>query len=670
MGFARSSFVGSDRLPLLLIHGVNGAADDWLTVATALSSHRRVLAVDLRAHGGSEPGAGYRAQDYAADAMAVLDAHDVAEAHVAGTSFGGAVALALTGAHPARVRTLATVGTAGSGDPDLVRMIEERVSALGVRGFFEWALTAYSYGPDADPATIAEAVERAARNDADTVLAILREAFGADVLPIAANVRRPALVATGENDLTCPPQAVQPLADALGVPLTVVPGVGHLAHAEHRGGIDALLENHARAHEATALPVVPARTVAELVELNALTSDDKGVQRLCWSDTWARARDWLTTRLDAIPGVEIERDAAGNLWATLHGGNGRGGESVVIGSHLDSVPDGGWLDGCYGVLAGLEVLRACAAAGPLPVTVRLVDWADEEGARFGRSLYGSAAAAGALDVAAMRRLRDAQGVEAATVLARYGVQMDALGATLEQLCGMEAYLELHIEQGPVLEEAGLPLAAVTGTLGVERHRLRVTGQSAHAGATPLAQRRDPMAAAARLVLTARELALACAGLATCGSIGAFPGVATAVPREVELTLDLRHSDAAGLEELLVRSHHAAALIAEDEGVEIAWEPLWSITPTRFDAELTALATTTVGTLSGVPYAMASGPLHDAVEVSRAGVPTTMVFTQSLAGLSHTIEEDTRADHLELGVRALADLAHQVIQRVANRGVAS
>src|SRR6188508_2601493 len=225
----------------------------------------------------------------------------------------------------------------------------------------------------------------------------------------------------------------------------------------------------------------PGRVVADLRELRSLTGDDDGAQRVAWTDTWKTANDWLRDELAAIDGVSVESDAAGNLWATAPGDSER---FLIIGGHLDSVPDGGWLDGVLNVLAGLEVLRAQAPESR-PLTLKLVSWADEEGARFGRSLLGSSATAGTLDPDAVRGLTDRDGTTLPDALAAQGVDLDRMGESHARLEGAVAYLELHIEQGPVLEQLGLPLGAVLGTFGVQRHRVTFTGAHAHAGASPM-----------------------------------------------------------------------------------------------------------------------------------------------------------------------------------------
>ena len=219
------------------------------------------------------------------------------------------------------------------------------------------------------------------------------------------------------------------------------------------------------------------------------------------------------------------------------------------------MPNGGWLDGCLNVVAGVEVLRRIAEEGTPPVTVRLVDWADEEGARFGRSLFGSSAAGG-LDGRpgrAARSCTDRDGVALPDALREHGVDLDRALDARSQLENAAAYLELHIEQGPVLESLDLPLGVVLGTFGVERHRITWRGQAAHAGSTPMDKRRDALAGAAKLALEIREIAAARRrrrGAARCGGVVCKPGIVTSVVETAEQLLDQRHLDAAKLAAML------------------------------------------------------------------------------------------------------------------------
>jgi N-carbamoyl-L-amino-acid hydrolase len=406
----------------------------------------------------------------------------------------------------------------------------------------------------------------------------------------------------------------------------------------------------------------PSRTLAELKELQALTGDEDGAQRVAWTPTWEAARDWLRAGA-AGTGAEEEVDEAGNQWFTLRGASER---ALVLGGHLDSVPNGGWLDGCLNVVAALEVLRRTAAEGTPPLTVRLVSWADEEGARFGRSLFGSSAAAGSMaDQDELRARRDGDGVALPDALREHGVDLDRALEARRQLDGAAAYLELHIEQGPVLESLDLPLGVVLGTFGVERHLVTWRGQAAHAGSTPMDRRRDALAGAARLALELRPIAAEVGGGAVCTSGGVVcrPGIVTSVVETAEQLLDQRHLDAGELARLLSLAQAASERFAAEEDLEVAWERIWSIEPIPFDTELIELADGAVREVCGASHRLPSGPLHDAAEVARAGVPTVMLFVQSLRGLSHTRLEDTKEEHLELSVRALDRLAAKTMERL-------
>ncbi len=406
--------------------------------------------------------------------------------------------------------------------------------------------------------------------------------------------------------------------------------------------------------------VDPEAVLADLRDLARLTGDERGAQRLAWTDRWEEARSWFRARASDLPVTE-QLDAAGNQWLTLPGGGPR---SLVIGSHLDSVPDGGRLDGALGVVAGLAVLRRIAAQGTPPCAVRLVSWADEEGARFGASLFGSSAASGTLDVDAARAWRDAEGRPVAEVVAQHGVTLERMPDAKAGLEQVAAYLELHIEQGPVLEERHLALGVVEGTFGVERRLLRFRGQSAHAGSTPMHRRRDPLLAAARTALRVRELAIAEGGVGTTGRVVTSPGIVTAIAGEVQMTLDLRHLDAGALARLLNAAESAAAAAATEEHCSVEVEPVWRIEPIHFDPTLRGFADEAVTAVQGQTFRLPSGPLHDAAEMARAGIPTAMLFCQSLRGLSHTREEDTRPEHLALAVRALDTLASRALAWIA------
>jgi len=409
----------------------------------------------------------------------------------------------------------------------------------------------------------------------------------------------------------------------------------------------------------------PDRTVSELRELQELTGDENGAQRVAWTEAWEQSRQWLRGKLAGLPVDEVV-DEAGNQWFTLRGGSDR---ELLIGGHIDSVPNGGWLDGCLNVMGGAEVLRRLAEQGTPAVTVRLVNWADEEGARFGRSLFGSSAAAGSMhDQDELRKLTDRDGVPLPEALAEHGVDLDRATEAGSQLANAAAYLELHIEQGPVLEGLDLPLGAVLGTFGVERHRITWTGQAAHAGSTPMDRRRDALAGAAKLELELRDIAARVGDGAVCtsGGVVCSPGIVTSVVETAEQLLDQRHLDADQLAELLLQAEAVSRRFAAEENIDVAWERIWSIEPILFHPELVDMCDSAIEDVAGASHRLPSGPLHDAAEVSRAGIPTVMLFVQSLRGLSHTKLEDTKPEHLELAVEALDRLTDDAIAWVAAR----
>lgn len=406
------------------------------------------------------------------------------------------------------------------------------------------------------------------------------------------------------------------------------------------------------------------RTIDELKELRALTGDENGAQRVAFTPTWARAREWLRSKLDQTR-AEIHNDAAGNFWATL---KGESPKALLIGGHIDSVPNGGWLDGCLNTLAAVEILRRIDSEynGRPPVTIRLVDWADEEGARFGKSLFGSSACSGKIDMEETRALKDKDGVGLAEALKEYGIEFEKVKDSRKELAHAAAYLELHIEQGPVLLDLDLPLGTVLGTFGVERHAITFRGQAAHSGSTPMNRRRDAFLAAARMSPEIYEIAKRSGqGVCTIGSCATKPGIVTSVVEECRITLDQRHLDPADLARMLNEAKSASEKFAEEGNVNVAWDRIWNIEPILFNDRLIEFCDEAIREVGVTPHRLPSGPLHDAAEVARAGVPTIMMFVQSLHGISHNKIEDTKEEHLQLAVTAFDRLADKAMQWVAS-----
>lgn len=399
------------------------------------------------------------------------------------------------------------------------------------------------------------------------------------------------------------------------------------------------------------------RVVADLRELAIMTSDKDGAQRVAWTPIWQTARDWFADKAREA-GAEVTVDAAGNSWAKIPGTSS---EAVAMGSHLDSVPNGGWLDGALGAVVTLEVLRRYGQGATPKKTIYAVNWADEEGARFGRSLIGSSAASGSLDIAEIMARVDNDGVKLTDALAVHNVNVDdILGAHEElQQKNITQYLELHIEQGPVLESMNKQVACVFGITGVERHYIEFKGQAAHAGSFPTLMRQDAFLAAAQASLAFKEIALKYDGVCTVGKVSVKPDVVTIVPETCVISLDQRSIDPAVLKKMHEEAQVAAAKAASDQGVVVSWEKIWTIAPTIFDERLTELCKQAVAEETGEPTTIYSGPLHDAAEMAKM-VPSIMMFAMSERGLSHCKQENTGDEALETAIRAFLRLADKVV----------
>ncbi len=402
----------------------------------------------------------------------------------------------------------------------------------------------------------------------------------------------------------------------------------------------------------------PARVVADLRTLAERTGGTEGSRRLCWTPEWLEARSLFRESLATLP-VDVETDEAGNLWAYLRGASD---DTIVVGSHLDSVPKGGWLDGALGVMAGVELIRALSSEGTPPITIAVVDWADEEGARFGRSLFGSGAVVGSLDTDAASRLVDKEGNKLPEVIGEHGVSLDTIDGARTRLEHVKAYLEVHIEQGPVLESKGLGICTVTGTKGIERERLIFKGQAAHSGTMPMEMRRDSFLAASRFALALAEIARGHDGVATVGHAQCWPGVVTAVAGETRVSMDMRHIDEDALAAMFAEMRQAACDAAAAEGCNVEFEHVFRIPPMAFHPRLLDAARDSVREVEGHDIELPSGALHDASEMARE-VPTVMIFSSSIAGLSHTKEEDTPDEHLHMAVDAFHRTCRRAIELV-------
>jgi allantoate deiminase len=401
-----------------------------------------------------------------------------------------------------------------------------------------------------------------------------------------------------------------------------------------------------------------AGAVSELLEdLEALgrigATPSGGVTRFAWSEDLFAAHDWLAGRMrDA--GLAVEVDAAGNAIGRWEAGSGR---AVVVASHHDTVPEGGRYDGALGVLSGLHAIRLLRARGVEPRRpVWLVSFMDEEGARFGTTLFGSRAFAGE-DLAPLRDRVGRDGLTLADAMAARGFAFDRLPAA-RRVDDVGAYLELHIEQGPVLERAEAEIGVVTGIVGLLGYRARLTGQANHAGTTPMDMRRDALAAAARMVLALREEAVRREGMtANVGSLSVEPGGSNVIPGVCEFTIDVRSPDGLAEAERLVPE--VLGRIASEESVELSLVPMYRLAPAPLDADLQETLARAADDVGATHMRMPSGAGHDAMMLAphvRAG----MLFVPSRGGISHSPDEYTAPEHCETGAAVLARALERLV----------
>ena len=393
------------------------------------------------------------------------------------------------------------------------------------------------------------------------------------------------------------------------------------------------------------------RLLADLGALSAIGGlADGGVDRLAWSDADLAGRRWFAKRIQEA-GLEARLDAALNVFGHVPG---MSGPFLLTGSHLDSVPNGGRLDGAYGAVAALEVLRTLAESGdPLAGQVEVVGFSDEEGVRFEVGLIGSLALVGDLDIERLRDALDWQGVPIRQVLASAGRDLDRMSEVQAHRDSIKAFLELHIEQGPRMEADRIDLAVVTGIVGVHRQRIEVHGTQNHAGTTPFRLRHDAGRAAARAAAELRDLVqgVDAEAVANIGSMEFHPGGVNVIPGRAQFTLEVRHLDERVLGEAVWAFATRLERICGEEGCRAEVEVLSSVPPAAMDTSVMTALEQACTELGRKPARLASGAGHDAAVLSRH-VPSGMLFVPSVGGVSHSPAETTSDDHLVLGARAL------------------
>jgi hydantoinase/carbamoylase family amidase len=381
---------------------------------------------------------------------------------------------------------------------------------------------------------------------------------------------------------------------------------------------------------------------ADIEEAARIGADGGGVSRFAWTPELAQANEWLVGRLEEL-GLETEIDAAGNVLGRWEAGEGT---AVLVGSHLDTVPGGGRYDGALGVLAGLEVVRALKRDGAsLRRPLWIVSFNDEEGSRFQTGMLGSRAFIGDLDPEDWRR----RGV--ADAMAAGGFDFERLGEA-KAVDRIGAYLELHIEQGPVLEQEGLDLGIVSGIAGLLGFRVRLAGEANHAGTTPMYSRRDALAGAARIVLELREEARSRGDMtANVGILTIAPGGFNVIPGIAEFTIDARAGDAGAFARSEGFVRDTLERVAAEERLELEVTETHRKPPTPLDPELRGLLAEAAAAEGATARSMPSGAGHDAM-VLATHVPAGMLFVPSRAGISHSPDEYTSPEQCELGARVL------------------
>ena len=386
-----------------------------------------------------------------------------------------------------------------------------------------------------------------------------------------------------------------------------------------------------------------------LTEFSAIGATPKGgVRRLALSDTDRRGRALFRAECEKL-GLAVRVDEIGNMFARKPGRDASR-LPVLVGSHLDSQPSGGKFDGALGVLAGLEIMRTLSALGiTTEAPIELINWTDEEGARFGHSLMGSGVWAGVYDRDAMFALRDLDGVSVGEALDL----IEARGSEPVTPFAADAYFELHIEQGPILERERKEIGIVTGAQAQVWYNVVVTGQDSHAGTTPPSARRDALVCAARIIDLVDRMMRARGdnGRGTVGRLVVLPNSSNVIPGEVRFSVEFRHPDAAEIDRLDAQFPREAGFIARDCGVEIEITQLFKIPAQPFDAGCVDLVRQASDRLGFSSREIVSGAAHDAVYVARH-IPTAMIFTPCKDGLSHNEAESIEPGEAAAGCQVL------------------
>ena len=395
------------------------------------------------------------------------------------------------------------------------------------------------------------------------------------------------------------------------------------------------------------LAIDPARLWSSIEETARIGATPKGgLCRLTLTEHDRQVRDWFVAACEAA-GCVVSVDDMGNIFARRHGRD-PSRAPIAIGSHLDTQPTGGRFDGVIGVLAGLEVLRVLAESGTeTEAPIEVIDWTNEEGSRFAPAMLSSGVFAGAFTRDWAHARTDRGG-------ASFGDALSAIGYRGAAPCGdhpLSAHFELHIEQGPILEDEAQVIGIVTGVQGMRWYEVTVSGQEGHAGATPMRLRQDALLASARMIQSVERIALArgSAAVGTIGLIESRPNSRNVVPGEVFFTVDLRHPDDAVLAAMEQAMH--AAFAEDARGLTLSIERVWDNPAVAFDAGCIAAVRDAAASLGYPAREIVSGAGHDSAYVARVA-PTAMIFVPCAGGLSHNEAESAEQAHVAAGAAVL------------------
>jgi N-carbamoyl-L-amino-acid hydrolase len=376
-----------------------------------------------------------------------------------------------------------------------------------------------------------------------------------------------------------------------------------------------------------------------------------GVTRVAWTRADIEARGFVMEKLMPAAGLRVRVDAAGSIY-----GRREGQEKlpvILFGSHIDTVPEGGIFDGALGSLSAIEVMRTLAERQTVTRhPLECVIWSNEEGTHYGRGLFGSRAVVGEFEPGELDE-KDEQGIHIRDAVAGIGGDLSRIATALRKPGEVAAYLELHIEQGGVLDKAGIPIGIVEGIVGIVRYKAVIAGQANHAGTTPMPGRRDALVAASRLVIAVQEETVREPGrqVGTVGKLAVHPDVPNIIPGQVELVIELRDLSMGKIEGIFKRIQGRAAQIAADSGTSITIQPTSTHQPAPASAWMRELIGRGAAAAGLKTLSLPSGAGHDAQMIARIA-PMGMIFVPSVGGISHSPRELTRWEDAANGCEVL------------------